>query len=63
MILYAIYLKLSIKISKKIVKGVWEIIIYAKEVIKMITPFLEYLYFINCTILIINFWLNLYHLK
>lgn len=63
MILYAIYLKLSIKISEKIVKGVWEIIIYAKEVIKMITPFLEYLYFINCTILIINFWLNLYHLK
>ncbi len=47
MILYAIYLDLSTKISEKIVKTFWEIIIYAKEVIILITSFLKYLYSID----------------
>jgi len=47
MILYAIYLDLSTKISEKIVKMFWEIIIYAKEVIILITSFLKYLYSID----------------
>lgn len=47
MILYAIYLVLSTKISEKIVKIFCEIIIYAKEVIILITSFLKYLYLIK----------------